>query len=160
MSCRIPWVGAAFVAFSLGGCGTVGNTVYKTTEEGGKTPYGGVEYDFSLVWRGETNNRHPPHENLIALFALVDLPLSVIGDTITLPYVLTYSAMRQRLSSKTPPLPGSAAEPAQSESSPGNAFASFVGNKCTHPSQWTHGLLWMPVASKPADEPQPKMSTP
>lgn len=137
MNCRTKWLGVALVAFLSSGCGTAVNTLWRTSDEGGKTPYGGVATDYSVLWQSQINQVNPDHpnpsplEDFKVLFALIDLPFSALGDTLTLPYVLTYSAMRQRLSPKTSPSPHltPTAEPAQQESLPGNAFGSLVNNK-------------------------------
>jgi uncharacterized protein YceK len=71
-----------------GGCGTMLNTTYFTPDEGGERIYGGVRLDAEVIEDGY-GQRSPL---VIALF-LADLPLTVIGDTLSLPYTLAL-AMR------------------------------------------------------------------
>jgi uncharacterized protein YceK len=76
------------VALSLAGCGTVDNLCLPNPEAG-KVPlhvYGGVEADVDFL-----NEDHPKSEAVKAVFGpltVIDLPLSFIGDTITLPITL------------------------------------------------------------------------
>lgn len=82
--------GAAAVALLGGGCGTTINvTSYAPAEIGGQRAiYGGVVYDLENEYRALTTP-HPTawfgiHLPMI-LAHLIDLPLSAIGDTVTLP---------------------------------------------------------------------------
>ena len=76
----------------LGGCGTVLNTAYFCPDEGrnsiyggGKSVYGGVLMEASLI----RDALDPTDDRDVrgVLFAL-DLPFSLVGDTVTLPYTL------------------------------------------------------------------------
>jgi uncharacterized protein YceK len=66
---------AAVMVPCLSGCGTFCNTVWWIPEEGGMRVYGGV--------RAELEN----FQQAPVAFTL-DLPLSLVGDTLTLPFVL------------------------------------------------------------------------
>jgi uncharacterized protein YceK len=76
------------LAVLSGGCGTLLNTTYFTPDEGGERIYGGVRLDAEVIDDGY-GQRSPL---VIALF-LADLPFTLIGDTVSLPYTLTL-AMR------------------------------------------------------------------
>jgi uncharacterized protein YceK len=65
------------------GCGTFANTVWWTDDEGGKRVYGGVRAELGQIKEAEG----PADAARMAL----DLPLTVIGDTITLPFTISYS---------------------------------------------------------------------
>jgi uncharacterized protein YceK len=62
------------------GCGTATNTLWLTAEEGGRRPYGGVRADLDVIQAQRDSG----------LRAAIDLPFSVIGDTVTLPYTLAW----------------------------------------------------------------------
>jgi uncharacterized protein YceK len=76
------------VALSLAGCGTVDNLCLPNPETG-KVPlhvYGGVEADVDFL-----NEDHPKSEAIKAVFGpltVIDLPLSFLSDTVTLPITL------------------------------------------------------------------------
>ena len=91
MKSRVAVVGAlAMLAGLSGGCGTAVNTLWLSDLEGGKRAYGGVRADWEIIReRGEDGKR----ESLGApVAAAIDLPLSLVADTFTLPYVLAYNA--------------------------------------------------------------------
>ena len=84
----------ALLALSAGGCGTALNTL-----EDRRWPYGGVFMDGAMVagcaaqCTGLTpKEEHPkiPPETMLLLggCALLDFPLSLVGDTLTLPYTV------------------------------------------------------------------------
>jgi uncharacterized protein YceK len=71
----------------LCGCGTARNL----TEEGGPHVYGGISTDCDVA----CENYHS--ESVVVFFGglfctIVDMPFSVIGDTLTLPYVIPAAA--------------------------------------------------------------------
>jgi uncharacterized protein YceK len=76
------------LALSLTGCGTVDNLCLPNPESG-KIPlhvYGGVEADMDFL-----TEEHPRSETVKAVFTpltILDLPLSFVGDTVTLPVTL------------------------------------------------------------------------
>jgi uncharacterized protein YceK len=78
----------AAVALNLAGCGTVDNLCLPSPETG-KVPlhvYGGVEADVDFL-----NEDHPKSEVVKAVFTpltVIDLPLSFVGDTLSLPITL------------------------------------------------------------------------
>jgi uncharacterized protein YceK len=75
----------------LGGCGTVAN-LELPTQAGGRQPYGGVRQDLALVSErvGDAGSADSAGARIgggveALLVTAVDLPLSVVGDTVTLP---------------------------------------------------------------------------
>lgn len=76
----------AMMMMALGGCGTVRNLHEQ------KEPYGGVKIDNEVGVK--YRERRPADDEYDIVNAarwaatVVDLPLSVVGDTLTLPYVL------------------------------------------------------------------------
>src|SRR5439155_11701128 len=64
------------------GCGTLMNTAYFTPHEGGERVYGGVRGDWDLAVSREN------HPTWVTAAAVADLPLSAVGDTLALPYLL------------------------------------------------------------------------
>ena len=103
----LPLLGSLLLAGS--GCGTVLN--FFNGESGGpRRVYGGVQMDCQVA--AEQLKDHPglrPAQGIpLALCALLDLPLSLLGDTLTLPLVL--SDQLHDLKADRPPAP--AAEPA------------------------------------------------
>ena len=63
------------------GCGTMANTAYFTPGEGGKKVYGGVQVDWDVAVKQNESA-------WVTAAAFADLPLSAIGDTLSLPYLL------------------------------------------------------------------------
>jgi uncharacterized protein YceK len=92
------WVGAAFTV-ALGGCGTILNMSekpYLPTDQTPRQVYGGVMLDNKF---GVAHRRGGPNEDTdelknaaLWLAACVDLPLSAVGDTVTLPAILWWQA--------------------------------------------------------------------
>jgi uncharacterized protein YceK len=95
-------IGTAFLAaavVSLSGCGTMSNALL-TPEEGGGKIYGGVRMDVEAgpkyIQEGFTPDNEIPRPAsqapcslaLGTYLMLVDLPLSVVGDTLTLPWII------------------------------------------------------------------------
>src|SRR5262245_40886102 len=87
-----PWL----LAWAVAGCGTAANLnhgvlIMNFPKEGYPRPYGGV----ALHMEGAIENAGRfTSKPLIAasgvLFQLVDLPLTLVGDTVTLPWILTH----------------------------------------------------------------------
>jgi uncharacterized protein YceK len=73
---------------ALSGCGTMENL------SGNGGVYGGVRDDASIIagclTPGEKETGNPAADLVVATLLLVDLPLSVIGDTVTLPLSLLF----------------------------------------------------------------------
>ncbi|MBN9517859.1 YceK/YidQ family lipoprotein [bacterium] len=108
MNCRTAVLaGLATVALSSGCYGTVMNVALPPAPEGvrtrghdefppGKRVYGGVRADVEMVAESLEAVRDPSNPkaglDLLGLIILFDLPGSLIGDTITLPYTLAYAA--------------------------------------------------------------------
>jgi uncharacterized protein YceK len=89
--------GLATLAISSGGCGTVRNLQQAVgpkdvpempPDAPMKRVYGGVRSDWSELagWQRDPEAPHPG----TYLSALIDLPLSAVGDTLTLPYTLAW----------------------------------------------------------------------
>jgi uncharacterized protein YceK len=74
---------------------------------GGRQIYGGVTWDLFVGFGSLTNPEVSPWNLIGAYLVLVDLPLSFVTDTLTLPW--TISATMSRVSSKDGPEPGQAA---------------------------------------------------
>lgn len=93
MNRRIPVVLiVAAIALFLSGCGTLSNCCWLFPEEGGKRVYGGVRGDCEIAWQAVTDTDSPGGERRDILLKLIlDLPLSAVADTITLPYTVPYS---------------------------------------------------------------------
>ena len=75
------WAVCAGAAVSSG-CGTVANTAYLDPYEGGKRVYGGVQ----VAWDKAANPES--QSTWVTAAAYADVPLSAIGDTLTLPYTV------------------------------------------------------------------------
>ncbi len=78
------------MTFLCTGCGTVLNVAFGLTKDrkiafmtSGKTyPYGGIILDASMIYDSS------PLSPLTKPFFIIDMPLSLVGDTITLPYTI------------------------------------------------------------------------
>ena len=94
----------AVVAVALGGCGTFANTCWLHDDEGGKRIYGGVCADahvFRKSLAASLGSETPDalsreHHQKAALWSALDLPFSVVGDTLTLPYTIAATIERTR----------------------------------------------------------------
>lgn len=89
----------ALLTSLLAGCGTVANLVRPGPEDGGKAPFGGVKEDVSGIEKaanGEfaARNDQYPHMALLLIYA-ADLPFSAIGDVLTWPYTMAFTAVNQ-----------------------------------------------------------------
>jgi len=99
---------AALALGALSGCGTVENV-----HRDNPLVYGGVREMGALgcqfCFRNDSTPEHPDRilggfEFCIgSYFLLIDTPLSAIGDTLTLPYVLYLKAQRDRLADSLKP---------------------------------------------------------
>lgn len=105
---RRPISAAAYVSFALlSGCGTlrnfadplpVGHSGQDTAiivRSGGRQIYGGARSDLIGLYCLENPLQHPIYFIAGAYSVVVDLPLSLIGDTMTLPW--TINATNNRL---------------------------------------------------------------
>ncbi|MBX9623679.1 MAG: hypothetical protein K2X82_07680 [Gemmataceae bacterium] len=112
MAFRNIGVALALTALPAAGCGTAANLVRPGPEEGGKVPFGGVRHDIWCIRKaagGDLGLRaHPRSESeqypqaALMLFCAADLPLSLIGDVVTWPYVVAYSCINEPV--PTPPV--------------------------------------------------------
>jgi len=91
---RLLKIMLAIGALVSGGCGTFANTVWLADFEGGKRPYGGVLAEAGIVYDAATRKiglDDPGNRVSILVASGLDLPLTAIGDTLTLPYTIPYS---------------------------------------------------------------------
>jgi uncharacterized protein YceK len=102
---RLAVCGAA-LAVLMSGCGTAANTLWFIPEEGGKRVYGGVQVDANVFQ--ESVRQVSSSEDLPTLaralrdatLTAVDLPLSAVADTLTLPITIPASVGKDSHSSK------------------------------------------------------------
>jgi uncharacterized protein YceK len=95
-------LGAA-VTVLLGGCGTMANITLSGSPSGGGSMkmYGGVQRDLDIVHDCTTNPDHPKDNAEAICFAAaatvaaVDLPFSVVADTLTLPITIPVALVTQ-----------------------------------------------------------------
>jgi uncharacterized protein YceK len=73
----------AISAISMSGCGTIANL-----QTGKPDFYGGVQKDVELLQTPRPQPQGIGIRNLGALVLFVDLPLSVVGDTLTMPLAI------------------------------------------------------------------------
>ncbi len=105
---RIILTVTAATVLALSGCGTAANVVNHDPQI-----YGGTRTDIALIHRPEADKAldvvppHPLVTGTVGFMAFLDMPLSLIGDTVTLPYtaVVAYAA-----STDKPPTPSKQAE--------------------------------------------------
>ena len=100
------------------GCGTVCN-FFNGESSGPKNVYGGVQMDCQLA--AEHLKDSPAQGIPLILFALLDLPLSLLGDTLTLPLVL--SDRLHELTADRPPAPAAGPGPAPGSHPPQHSTA-------------------------------------
>ena len=105
-------IGVAFLLASLpiAGCGTAANLV-RSPQEDGKIPFGGVKQDVSCIQKasnGEVGFRKQPRSEseqypqfAVMLFCAVDLPFSLIGDTLMWPYTAAFTYINQPIPTQT-----------------------------------------------------------
>src|SRR4029079_6814850 len=97
MRCRSAGIVALMATALLSGCGTVANMQETSgiTPPGGRGEpsrvYGGVQSDFSAIQASvqQVSNGEQDSVARLLIWAL-DVPLSLIGDTVTLPYILAH----------------------------------------------------------------------
>lgn len=118
MAFRVICVALLLSSLTTAGCGTVANLAVTHSDEGGKTPFGGVRQDVGCIKKAANGElafeapAHPepgqrPQVGLLILCA-ADLPFSLIGDVLTWPYTATYSFINQPV-----PVPPVTQEPNQ-----------------------------------------------
>jgi uncharacterized protein YceK len=106
MGFRANCVGLLLLTLPLAGCGTVQNTVFTHPDDGGKRPFGGIRQDQSCIHKAasgesvfKTDSEQPPQKQkpqaALMMLCAADMPLSLIGDVLTLPYTMTYSYINQ-----------------------------------------------------------------
>jgi uncharacterized protein YceK len=86
------------VAPFLSGCATALNTMYYARFEGGNQVYGGVKLD-TLIIKASLANRLDENDTTFtrawkATLATMDLPLSAVADTLTLPITVSATMLR------------------------------------------------------------------
>src|SRR5690242_10542993 len=102
---------AAAATALLGGCGTVANVTLSGPPSGGGAlkVYGGVQRDLDIVRDCTTNPDHPKDNAEAVCFAAavtvaaVDMPFSVIADTLTLPITIPVALVTQGRADKQAP---------------------------------------------------------
>lgn len=109
----VPAILALAATVTLSGCGTIGNLAGNDDSMGRLSPearvYGGVAADMGAFKEFLRPRSYLPWlYPVLASFALLDLPLSAVGDTLTLPLAVyaewkRYSAEASRF---TPPADG------------------------------------------------------
>jgi uncharacterized protein YceK len=118
----------ALTALTLSGCGTVVNLTSSkepvhTMMTLQRAPYGGVAVDAQAA-AGFLRTPEPASAALGLYFLCVDLPLSLVGDTLTLPLVFYYNAHEEShppsnpLTSRLAELENAAPNPALEPNSP------------------------------------------
>jgi uncharacterized protein YceK len=99
----------AFLAFALTGCGTARN--FTEGWQGRTEPYGGV--------RIALDGPDTPGDRIGAAFFPTDVPLSAVGDTLTLPITLSVAVARKIKAYYNPPVsPEPPAPPTPSDNTP------------------------------------------
>lgn len=85
----------AVAALSNSGCGTFAN-MSSSHADGGQRIYGGVRLDCVMTWAAlsYTFGHNDGSHSDATLEGIPDLPLSAIGDTVTLPFTITASIRR------------------------------------------------------------------
>ena len=105
MAYRLTGVAVLLATLPAVGCGTVANLARPGPEAGGKAPFGGVRHDMGSIRRAANGDFAAGADNgltseqlgqaaRVVVYAL-DLPLSLIADVITWPYVMAYSIVNQ-----------------------------------------------------------------
>jgi uncharacterized protein YceK len=104
---------------ALSGCGTVVNLSSRQQTEftDATKPYGGVCVDAAFAGMFASQPQSIP----VALGVLIDVPFSLIGDTLTLPYVLYVNAHKDRPADVRPDKPeeGGVRQAGASDATPG-----------------------------------------
>jgi hypothetical protein len=101
MTFRTTCVALLLSSLPIAGCGTAANLVRQRPGSGGVSPFGGVKEDmacFENAANGELGYRNRPRSDAeqyprvaLMLFCAADMPLSFLGDVVTLPYTVGYS---------------------------------------------------------------------
>ena len=133
----VAWAAAATAL--LGGCGTVANlTLSGPPPAGPMKVYGGVRRDMDIMHDCTTNPDHPRDNAEAVCFAAavtvaaVDLPFSVVADTLTLPITVPVALVTQGRTDK--PQPGSGPAPAGDEAGADNILSGpWIRSGGTHP---------------------------
>jgi uncharacterized protein YceK len=129
---QTAWLAAALVC-ALGGCGTIGNLA----DPGRTKPFGGVIRDREasgwLIDEVSEASKKSAAEKaglvLAAPIVTIDLPLSLVADTVTLPITLPVALMRQGQPEPSPdPRPMKPTPPSGNESASADpaAVSNFV----------------------------------
>lgn len=118
MARKLPGLWLALAILPIVGCGTIGN--FAATPR--PMVYGGVQFDaafLAALHPGETTD-----ETIgMLVFLMLDLPLSAVGDTLTLPITL-WLENRQNCVPVGVPEP-ERTEPAVRQDAPSTAYANF-----------------------------------
>jgi uncharacterized protein YceK len=83
MTTKTRVVFAAFLIALCSGCGTVMS--HSGDADWPPHPYSGVTFDCQLTYQSVTDQHEMPFPE-IYFFSFLDVPFSVVGDTVCLPY--------------------------------------------------------------------------
>lgn len=86
-----PAWAVATLALLLSGCGTAANTLWWSRDEGGLRVYGGVRAETEKLRQHVAD---PERADSRDLLLALDLPLSLVGDTLTLPITVPVALTR------------------------------------------------------------------
>jgi uncharacterized protein YceK len=115
MTFRAIRVAVLLSSLPLMGCGTVANLARQGPGDDMMSPFGGVHHDLSCMQSGATGETHPRSqpdqhaETARTLLCAADLPLSLVGDVVTWPYVVAYCCVNQPI--PVPPVTGAPPPP-------------------------------------------------
>jgi uncharacterized protein YceK len=111
MAFRAICVAMALSSLPIAGCGTVANLANPRTEEGGRSPFGGVRQDLEHVRTSPTADSQHCRQMGLMLLGTADLPFSFVGDVVTWPYTAAYTCINE-------PIPAPPVAQATGESRP------------------------------------------
>jgi len=129
MSFRAIRVALLVSSLPIVGCGTVANLSRPGSEDGGKSPFGGVRQDVLCIkkaangefgFRTHCESESEQHAQVaLMLFCAADLPFSLIGDVVLWPYTVAYSWINQ-------PIPPPLVTQAPAEGGPQSSPSGFL----------------------------------
>lgn len=96
-------VSVAVTAVVLSGCGTVASTLWLSPEEGGQRVYGGVRADCDIIHdASKPDSSKNTNSGATVLLSALDMPFSLVGDTVALPLTITCSLLRPSKTDRDP----------------------------------------------------------
>jgi uncharacterized protein YceK len=85
----------AGIPFPMSGCGTTANILWFTENEGGQRIYGGIRAETQSFRESIVEPSDPESNNQQSVWPIIlDMPFTLIGDTLTLPLTVSISALR------------------------------------------------------------------